>query len=79
LQLESSIAAAVLIRLGGSDGAAWPGAGGPEYAARVIARVAVAAFRSAMIEHRERAEAAGPDQPGLELLLGAAFAIIGGQ
>ena len=79
LQLESSIAAAVLIRLGGSDGAAWPAAGGPEYAARVIARVAVAAFRSAMIEHRERREAGGSDRPGLARLLDAAFAIISGQ
>ena len=78
LQLESSIAAAVLIRLGGSDGPAWPDAG-PEYAARVIARVAVAAFRSAMIEHRERRAAGGSDQAGLERLLDAAFAIIGGQ
>jgi AcrR family transcriptional regulator len=79
LQLESSIAAAVLTRLNGRDGEGSAGAGGPEYAARVIARVAVAAFRSAMIEHRERREAGGSDQPGLKQLLDAAFAIIGGQ
>lgn len=79
LQLESSIAAAVLVRLGGGQGTAGPGAGDPEYAARVIARVAVAAFRSAMIEDRERHQAGRPDQPGLEQLLDDAFAIISGQ
>jgi len=81
LQLEASIAAAVLGRLAGGDGLpAAHAAGTPEYAARVISRVAVAALRSAMIEHRESRQPprhrAGA--PSLEELLDQAFAIIAG-
>jgi AcrR family transcriptional regulator len=82
LQLESSIAAAVLARIGtgeGSEAAPGPGAtrtSDPGYTARVISRVTVAALRSAIIEYRERSGSADTHH-SLERLVEEAFAIIG--
>lgn len=83
LHLESSIAAAVLARIGveegsmAASGAAGPRASDPGYTARVISRVTVAALRSAMIEYRERSGSADTHRLSLERLVEEAFAIIG--
>jgi AcrR family transcriptional regulator len=72
LRLEATIADALLDR-------ARPGGGPPgreaEFQTQVVARVAVAAFRSAMIRHRELV-ASGEPSPGMGVLLGQAFAVI---
>ncbi len=77
---EASIADAILARsralCGTGDG---PADAEEEFRARVIARVAVAALRSAIIRHRElraRGEAAAS---GIEQLLDTAFAVISDQ
>jgi AcrR family transcriptional regulator len=72
LRLEAAIADALLDR-------ARPGGGPPgreaEFQAQVVARVAVAVFRSAMIRHRDLV-ASGESSPGVGVLLGQAFAVI---
>jgi AcrR family transcriptional regulator len=80
LRLEASVAEAVLARLGAGratdESAADPE---EEFRAQVIARVAVAALRSAIIGHRElqaRGEAASHS---VEQLLDHAFAVISDQ
>lgn len=78
LQLESSIADAIMARRrsGGSD-AGLPDSSAPEeFRARVISRVAVAALRSAAIQHRELRAAGDSAAPSPLDLLRAAFAII---
>jgi AcrR family transcriptional regulator len=79
LRLEASITEAVLARIRAGHGARAESAGDDEYRARVIGRVAVAAFRSAMIRHRELREAGSAPPPTFAELLGQAFAIIGDQ
>jgi AcrR family transcriptional regulator len=81
LRLEATVAEAVAARL-----AAGPGAGesasrpGDDFQAQVVARVAVAALRSAIIRHRDLRAAAGGTAPqGLGELLDRAFTIIGRQ
>jgi len=78
LQLESSIADAIMTRLRSAGGDATPGDAGTaeEFRARVISRVAVAAVRSATIQHRELHARGEPAAPSVQELLGAAFAII---
>jgi AcrR family transcriptional regulator len=79
LQLESVIADAILIRLGRADDDAKASATGAaqQFRARVISRVAVAAIRSAAIQHREMRAAGDATAPSTQELLTTAFAIIG--
>jgi AcrR family transcriptional regulator len=82
LQLESVIADAILARAPGECAGDDPA---EQFRARVISRVTVAAFRSAMIEYRENpagdAGGAGTGQAAaaqrVEELVGAAFEITG--
>jgi AcrR family transcriptional regulator len=78
LQLESSIADAIMIRLRSAGGDAERSDSGPaeEFRARVISRVAVAALRSATIQYREQRAGGDSAAPGPLELLTAAFAII---
>jgi hypothetical protein len=50
-----------------------------EFQAQVTGRVAVAAFRSAVIYHRSLAARGEGTSPGVGRLLDQAFAVIGGQ
>jgi len=73
-RIEEAIAAALLHRLTAGPGAHRPPGGpGPEFQAQLIARVAVAALRTATIYGREQARS-GPGSPGIERLLRDAFA-----
>lgn len=87
VRMETAMADAVLARLradaagsrasgGQGDRSAGPG---QEYQAQVVARIAVAALRSAAIRHRQLRRAGEPRPPAIEDLLGQAFAIIGDQ
>src|SRR6516225_6270446 len=71
LRLEATITEAVLDRR--SDGRAAPADPGEEYQAQVIGRVAVAAFRSAVIYHRSLAARGEGASPGVGRLLDQAF------
>jgi hypothetical protein len=74
-----SIAGALLDRRAGGGESAPDAAGiAPDFEAQVAARVIVAAFRSALIRHREL-QASGEDSPGFRVLLGQAFAVVTGQ
>jgi AcrR family transcriptional regulator len=79
LRFEASIADAILSRRAAGATDDNPADPGEEFRAQVIARVAVAALRSALIRHRElltRGEAASHS---VEQLLDRAFAVIGDQ
>jgi len=81
LRLEESIARALLTRLrGAADHGAGnhPPAPDDEFTAQVIARAAVAGLRSAIIRHRELRRR-GRASPGVEQLLGRAFAVMVSQ
>jgi hypothetical protein len=73
-RLEDSIAGAVRDRLGIEAGPASPppGASDPHFEAQLLARVAVAALRTAAIRHRQL-QAQGTQSPGIEHLLRDAF------
>jgi AcrR family transcriptional regulator len=77
LRLEATITEAVLDRR--SAAATAPADPEEEFQAQVIGRVAVAAFRSAVIYHRSLAARGEGASPGVERLLDQAFAVIGGQ
>ena len=79
LRLEATITEAVLDRRGAGRAATAPADSGEEFQAQVIGRVAVAAFRSAVIHHRSLAARGEGASPGVERLLDQAFAVIGGQ
>jgi AcrR family transcriptional regulator len=79
LRLEAAITEAVLDRRAAGRAAAAPADPGEEFQAQVIGRVAVAAFRSAVICHRSLAAGGEDASPGVGRLLDRAFAIIGGQ
>jgi AcrR family transcriptional regulator len=84
LQLENTIADAILIRAGatgdedGSTGDEDGSTGEQAFRAHVIGRVCVAALRSAMIEYRDL-RSSGEAQPGPAGLLNRAFEIIGAE
>jgi AcrR family transcriptional regulator len=79
LRLEATITEAVLDRRGAGRAATAPADSGEEFQAQVIGRVAVAAFRSAVIYHRYLTAQGESASPGVERLLDQAFAVIGGQ
>ena len=79
LRLEATITEAVLDRRGAGRAATAPADPEEEFQAQVIGRVAVAAFRSAVIYHRSLAARGEGASPGVERLLDQAFAVIGGQ
>ena len=73
-RLEQSIAAAILHRLEAAPGGnTQPPGPPPEFQAQLLARVAVAALRTAAIYHREQVRG-GATSPGVERLLRDAFA-----
>jgi AcrR family transcriptional regulator len=77
LRLEATVAEAVQARLRAGPGAAQPG---DDFQAQVVARVAVAALRSAVIRYRDlRAAAGGAAPQSLAELLDHAFTIIASQ
>ncbi len=76
LRLETAVADAVAARLEAGAGAAGEGSDGIGFRADVIARVAVAAFRSAVSQHRELRRSGHPDPLSVDELLGQALAII---
>jgi AcrR family transcriptional regulator len=76
LRFEASIASAVLARLRAGSAGGSPADPGQEYQAQVIGRVAVAAFRSAVIRYRELAARGEAGSHGIGRLLEQAFAII---
>lgn len=72
--LEDSIAAAIRRRLErGARPAATSPSSGPELEAELLARVAVAALRTAVSRHRGLQRAGGAGSPGIELLVRDAF------
>ena len=76
LRLETAVADAVAARLeAGVDATAETG-GRIDFQADVIARVAVAALRSAVARRRELRKSGDPAPPSLDQLLGQAFTII---
>jgi len=79
LRLEATITEAVLDRRSAGRAVTAPADPGEEFQAQVIGRVAVAAFRSAVIYHRSLAARGEGASPGVERLLDQAFAVIGGQ
>jgi len=79
LRLEAAITEAVLDRSNAGRAAAAPAEPAEQFQAQVIGRVAVAAFRSAVIYHRSLAGRGEGASPGVEQLLDQAFAVIGGQ
>ena len=79
LRLEATITESVLDRRGAGRAATAPADPEEEFQAQVIGRVAVAAFRSAVIHHRSLAARGQGASPGVERLLDQAFAVIGGQ
>jgi AcrR family transcriptional regulator len=81
LRLEATVAEALQARAAAGPGADQNGASsGDDFEAQVVARVAVAALRSAVIRYRDlRAAAAGTAPQGLGELLDRAFAIIASQ
>ena len=79
LRLEATITEAVLDRRSTGRAVTAPADPGEEFQAQVIGRVAVAAFRSAVIYHRSLAARGEGASPGVERLLDQAFAVIGGQ
>jgi hypothetical protein len=77
LRLEATVAEAVQARLPAGPGAVRRG---DDFQAQVVARVAVAALRSAVIRYRDlRAAAGGAASKRLGELLDRAFTIIGSQ
>ncbi|MGE5134657.1 MAG: TetR family transcriptional regulator [Gemmatimonadota bacterium] len=78
LRLESAVADAIAARLEAAAGSTAGTGGAIDFQADVIARVAVAALRSAVIRHRELRKGGDPAPPGLDELLGQAFAIVSG-
>ena len=77
LRLEATVAEALQARLRAGSDAARPG---DDFQAQVVARVAVAALRSAIIRYRDlRAAAGGAAPQSLGELLDRAFTIIGSQ
>ena len=74
-RLEDSIAGAVRDRPGTAPGPASPspGASDPQFQAQLLARVAVAALRTAVIRHRQLQAHGGTQSPGIERLLRDAF------
>jgi AcrR family transcriptional regulator len=87
LRLETVVADATLARLRAApasgpepaDVRSPPSGPEEEYQAQVIARVAVAALRSAVVRHRHLVRDGEPGPPSIEYLLGQAFVIIGDQ
>jgi AcrR family transcriptional regulator len=79
LRLEAAITEAVLDRSNAGRTAAAAAEPAEQFQAQVIGRVAVAAFRSAVIYHRGLAGRGGGASPGVGQLLDQAFAVIGGQ
>ena len=77
LRLEATIAEAVLDRRSAGRTTAAPADPDEEFQAQVIGRVAVAAFRSAVIHHRSLAARGEGASPGVQRLLDQAFAVIG--
>ena len=77
IRFESAVAGAILARAGAEhEGGRNPPGQREEFEAQVIARVAVAAFRSAVICGREMQERGEEPLPGLDSLLADAFAVI---
>ena len=79
LRLEATITEAVLDRRSDGRATTAPADPGEEFQAQVIGRVAVAAFRSAVIYHRSLAARGPGASPGVGRLLDQAFEVIGGQ
>jgi AcrR family transcriptional regulator len=80
LRFEASIADAILARLGAGRTTGNSAADlEDQFRAQVIARVAVAAFRSAVIRHRELGARGEAPAGGVEQLLDHAFGIISHQ
>lgn len=79
LRLEATITEAVLDRRGAGRTTTAPADPEEEFQAQVIGRVAVAAFRSAVIHHRSLAAQGEGASPGVGRLLDQAFAVIGNQ
>jgi AcrR family transcriptional regulator len=76
LRVEQSVAAALLERLDPEDGDEAPPTYPAEFEAQLLARIAVAALRSAAIRHRQLEARADTDSPGVEQLLQDAFAML---
>ena len=74
-RLEDSIAGAVMDRLDAASGlvTSSPGASAGQFQAQLLARVAVAALRTAAIRHRQMQAGGGTRSPGIEHLLQDAF------
>lgn len=77
VRFEKAVTGALLSRLAAGSDAALPAA--EEFRAQVTARTAVAAFRSAVIRHRELSQRGGTGVPSVGELLNEAFRIVRGQ
>ena len=76
LRLETAVADAIAARLEAAADTATAAGDRIDFQADVIARVAVAALRSAVIRHRELRKSGDPAPPSFDDLLGQAFGII---
>jgi AcrR family transcriptional regulator len=78
LRFETAITSAILARLGAGEETAGTPPDAGQFQAEVTARVAVAAFRSAVIRIRELRKGGETDPPAAGQLLGDAFTVIRG-
>jgi hypothetical protein len=79
LRFEATIAGAILARSRSGTGTGGSPDAAEEFRAQVIARVAVAAFRSAVIRHRELRKRGETALPGIGQLIDAAFSVVRDQ